>query len=43
MPSAHSSTVSCLAVSAGIVYGVDSFPFAICLIFAFVTMRDAMG
>ena len=43
MPSAHSSTVSCVAVSAGIVYGVGSFPFAICVILAMITMRDAMG
>lgn len=43
MPSAHSSTVSCVAVSAGIVYGLDSFQFAICVILALITMRDAMG
>ena len=43
MPSAHSSTVSCMAVTAGIVYGVDSFPFAVCVIVALITMRDAMG
>lgn len=43
MPSAHSSTVSCVAVSAGLVYGMDSFPFAICVILAMITMRDAMG
>ena len=43
MPSAHSSTVSCVAVSAGIVYGVGSFQFAICVIIAMITMRDAMG
>ena len=43
MPSAHSSTVSCVAVSAGIVFGVGSFQFAICVIMAMITMRDAMG
>jgi hypothetical protein len=43
MPSAHSSTVSCVAVTAGIVYGLDSFPFAVCVILALITMRDAMG
>lgn len=43
MPSAHSSTVSCMAVTACIVYGVDSFPFAVCVILAMITMRDAMG
>ena len=43
MPSAHSSTVSCVAVSAGLVYGIGSFEFAICVIIAMITMRDAMG
>lgn len=43
MPSAHSSTVSCMAVSAGIVFGVSSFQFAVCVILALITMRDAMG
>ena len=43
MPSAHSSTVSCVAVSAGIVFGVGSFQFAICVIMAMITLRDAMG
>ncbi len=43
MPSAHSSTVSCVAASAGIVYGIGSFQFAICVILAMITMRDAMG
>lgn len=43
MPSAHSSTVSCVAVTAGIAYGIGSFEFAICVIIAMITMRDAMG
>lgn len=43
MPSAHSSTVSCVAVSAGLVFGIGSFQFAICVILAMITMRDAMG
>lgn len=43
MPSAHSSTVSCMAVSAGIVFGIGSFQFAVCVIIAMITMRDAMG
>lgn len=43
MPSAHSSTVSCVAVSAGLVYGIGSFELAICVIIAMITMRDAMG
>ena len=43
MPSAHSSTVSCVAVTTGIVCGVDSTVFAVAVILAFITMRDAMG
>lgn len=43
MPSAHSSTVSCMAVSAGLVFGIGSFQFAVCVILALITMRDAMG
>ena len=43
MPSAHSSTVSCVAVSAGIVYGIGSFEFAICVIIAVNMLRHAMA
>ena len=43
MPSAHSSTVCCMATTAGITCGVDSAIFAVAVIFAFVTMRDALG
>ena len=43
MPSAHSSTVSCMAVSAAIVCGPSSPVFALAAILAFITMRDAMG
>lgn len=43
MPSAHSATVSCVAVTAGIVFGAASFQFAIGVIIAMITMRDAMG
>ncbi len=43
MPSAHSSTVSAMALTAGIVYGVGSGQFAICVLIAMITMRDAMG
>ena len=43
MPSAHSSTVCCMATTAGITCGIDSPIFAIAVIFAFVTMRDALG
>lgn len=43
MPSGHSATVSSLAVSAAMVYGLGSFEFAIALIFAIVVCKDAMG
>ncbi len=43
MPSSHSATVCALATSAGMVYGVASFEFAMTAIFAIVTMYDAMG
>ena len=43
MPSAHSATVTSVAVSCGFVCGFDSSTFAVALIFAFVVMHDAMG
>ena len=43
MPSSHSSLVCALSTSILIVFGVGSVEFAICVIFAFVTMYDAMG
>ncbi len=43
MPSAHASTVCCMAATAGITCGVGSPVFAVAVIFAFVTMRDALG
>ena len=43
MPSGHSATVSSLAVSAAMVYGLGSFEFAIALGFAIVVCKDAMG
>lgn len=43
MPSSHSSTVCAMATISGIVYGVASFQFAICVIFAIVVMTDASG
>ena len=43
MPSAHSATVTSLAVMAGCQAGFDSVQFAIALIFAIVVMRDAVG
>jgi len=43
MPSSHSSTVSALAASVGITYGVDSTMFAVVIIFAIIVMHDAAG
>lgn len=43
MPSAHSSTVCALSTAAALQYGLDSFQFAICTIFAIVVMYDALG
>ena len=43
MPSAHSATVTSVAVSCGFVCGFDSPIFAVALIFAFIVMHDAMG
>lgn len=43
MPSGHSATVCAVATSAGIEYGLGSFPFAISVIVAIIVMHDAMG
>lgn len=43
MPSSHSATVCGLTTSAGLVYGVGSFEFAICFVLASVVMYDAIG
>lgn len=43
MPSAHSTTYTCMAVTAAIAYGVGSFEFAITAMLATVVMHDAMG
>jgi acid phosphatase family membrane protein YuiD len=43
MPSAHSSMVCALTVSMARFHGVNSPMFAIAVMFAFVTMYDAMG
>ena len=43
MPSSHSSMVCALTVAVGRGYGVSSAVFAIALMFAFVTIYDAMG
>ena len=43
MPSGHSATVTALATTAAIEYGLDSPVFAIAAILAIVVMHDAMG
>ena len=43
MPSSHASTVCCLATAIAKTCGLNSPEFAICFIFATVTMTDAAG
>lgn len=43
MPSGHSATVTSLATMSCLVYGADSFEFAVCLILAIIVCHDAMG
>ncbi len=43
MPSAHSATVTAVAVAAGIECGFDSPIFAVAAILAIIVMHDAMG
>ena len=43
MPSSHSATVTSIATTCGLTYGLASFEFGITVIFAFVVMHDAMG
>lgn len=43
MPSCHSSMVTSLAITACLVCGPDSAIFGVAVIFAMVTMYDAMG
>ncbi|MBN1366353.1 MAG: divergent PAP2 family protein [Dehalococcoidales bacterium] len=43
MPSSHSSTVSALATSIGLIYGIDNPYFPIAAILAMVVMYDAAG
>jgi len=42
-PSGHSATVTALAVTAGVEYGLSSAVFAIAAVLAIVVMHDAMG
>ena len=43
MPSGHSATVTCLAITAALEYGFDSPVFAIAGVLAIIVMHDAMG
>ncbi|MCR4673910.1 MAG: divergent PAP2 family protein [Lachnospiraceae bacterium] len=43
MPSAHSATVTSIAVSFGLYLGFDSPAFTLAAIFALIVMHDAMG
>ena len=43
MPSSHSSTVCAMATASGLLYGLDSFAFAVTVIIAIIVMHDAMG
>ncbi|MCR4674673.1 MAG: divergent PAP2 family protein [Lachnospiraceae bacterium] len=43
MPSAHSATVTSIAVSFGLYLGFDSPTFTLAAIFALIVMHDAMG
>lgn len=43
MPSGHSATVTAMAVTAAMEYGLDSPVFAVAAILAIIVMHDAMG
>lgn len=43
MPSSHTSTVIALTTSVGMLDGVGSIHFAICLIFSIIVLHDAMN
>ena len=43
MPSSHSSTVSALTTSIGIVYGMATPFFAVSIVFAIIVLHDAAG
>ena len=43
MPSSHSATVSALAASTALKYGVGGFEFPMAFFFAFIVMYDARG
>lgn len=43
MPSGHSATVTALATTAGLQYGLGSAVFAVTVVLAVIVMHDAMG
>jgi len=43
MPSSHSATVTAIAVTCALSYGLGSFEFGVTVILAFIVMHDAMG
>lgn len=43
MPSAHSATVTSMATATAILFGVDSFQFAVTAMMAIIVMHDACG
>jgi len=43
MPSSHSATVAALTTTCGMLYGMGSPYFAICIIFGSVVIHDATG
>ena len=43
MPSGHSATVTAVCVMSALVYGLDSFQFAVSGILAIIVCHDAMG
>lgn len=43
MPSCHSATVCAMATSSGMIYGLQSFEFAVSCILAVIVMYDARG
>ncbi len=43
MPSSHSATVTALAATSALTYGLGSFEFGVTVVLAFIVMHDAMG
>ena len=43
MPSSHSATVAALTTTCGMLYGISSPYFAICIVFGIIVVHDATG